>query len=225
MRLLRAVVLVFFAACLPAWADDGIVGFVVTAVPNGTAAAIETALWYPAEGASVQPTRLGPFTQDLAPGAPVRGRALPLIVISHGSGSSFTGHVDTALALAQAGFIVAAPTHTGDNTADTSGARDIGARTRQFTAVIEHVVAGGTPDLGRVTAHCTANPTLFERRLVATTAALPTPPVVTRAARPLHALVVAALIVRGCAVQPAARRSAASTPKVSPGPRVIPGPG
>ncbi len=207
MRLLRAVVLVFFAACLPAWADDGIVGFVVTAVPNGTAAAIETALWYP------------------APGAPVRGRALPLIVISHGSGSSFTGHVDTALALAQAGFIVAAPTHTGDNTADTSGARDIGARTRQFTAVIEHVVAGGTPDLGRVTAHCTANPTLFERRLVATTAALPTPPVVTRAARPLHALVVAALIVRGCAVQPAARRSAASTPKVSPGPRVIPGPG
>ena len=220
MRFMLAIMLVLFAASLPARASDGIVGFVVIAVPNGTAPPIETALWYPAEGAMPRATRLGPFSQDLAPGAPVQGRNLPLIVISHGSGSSFTGHVDTAFALAQAGFVVAAPTHTGDNTRDSSGATDLGARTRQFAAVIAHVVdhwnpgvvspgrigafgysagaftvlvaAGGTPEFGRITAHCAAHPAFFDCRLIGGAAAAPTQPVLTRATHTLRGLVVAA---------------------------------
>jgi len=220
MRLFQAVVLLLLAACLPARAENEIVGFVVIAVPNGTAPPVETALWYPAEGATPRPTRLAFFSQDLAAGASVRGRSLPLIVISHGSGSSFTGHVDTALALAEAGFVVAVPTHTGDNTRDSSGAKDLGARTRQFAAVIEHVVdhwnpgavdpnrigafgysagsftvlvaAGGTPDRSRVAVHCADHPTFFECRLIAGATPSAAPPVLTRTPRALRALVLAA---------------------------------
>ncbi|MEO3472004.1 prolyl oligopeptidase family serine peptidase [Roseomonas sp. CAU 1739] len=165
-------------------------------------------------------TRLDFFSQDLAPGAPVRGRNLPLIVISHGSGSSFVGHVDTAFALAQAGFVVAAPTHTGDNWRDSAGAADLGARTRQFAAVIEHVVdhwnpgavdpgrigafgysaggftvlaaAGGTPDLSRIVGHCAANPAFFDCRLIAAAAVPAAPTVLAPSPRGLRALVVAA---------------------------------
>lgn len=220
MRLLQAVVLVLLAACLPARAENGVVGFVVIAIPNGTAPPVETALWYPAEGATPRATRLDFFRQDLAASAPVRGRNLPLVIISHGSGSSFTGHVDTAFALAQAGFVVAVPTYTGDNTRDRAGAADLGARTRQFAAVIEHVVdlwnpgtvdpgrigafgysagaftvlvaAGGAPDRSRVAAHCAANPTFFDCRLIAAAAVPATPTVLRRAPRALRAIVVAA---------------------------------
>lgn len=44
----------------------------------------------------------------------------PLIVISHGTGGSSSGHSDTAGALAAAGFVVIAIEHTGDNFRDIS---------------------------------------------------------------------------------------------------------
>ena len=55
------------------------------------------------------------------PTAPAASGSRPLIVISHGTGGSNTGHSDTAAALAQAGYVVVAVTHTGDNYRDTSG--------------------------------------------------------------------------------------------------------
>ncbi len=51
---------------------------------------------------------------------PVAGERLPLIVMSHGSGGWFGAHRDTAAALADAGFVVAAIDHPGDNAADRS---------------------------------------------------------------------------------------------------------
>lgn len=146
------------------------------------------------------PTRVGSFTQNLVPGA-VRGRNLPLVVMSHGNGGSFASHVDTAFALAEAGFVVAALTHTGDNYRDSSGATDLAARTRHLAAVIGHVgerwnpeavnperigafgfssggftvlaAAGGTPDLTRITAHCAAHPAFYACRLIAGAAHAP----------------------------------------------------
>lgn len=56
----------------------------------------------------------------LAPDAAVAGGRHPLVVISHGTGGAPTGHLDTALALAEAGYVVAAPTHAGDNFRDQS---------------------------------------------------------------------------------------------------------
>jgi len=44
----------------------------------------------------------------------------PLIVMSHGSGGSYLSHHDTAAALADAGFVVAAINHVGDNAQDRS---------------------------------------------------------------------------------------------------------
>ena len=215
MRLLLAAILTFFAS-LPAWAD---IGFAVIQVPDGAAAPIETGIWYPAEGAAPRATQVGSFTQSLAPGAALRGRDWPLVVISHGSGSSFAGHADTALALAEAGFIVAAPTHPGDNYRDHSGASDLTARTRQFAAVVAYLTetwnpgavaparvaafgfsaggftvlaaAGGAPDLARIGPHCAAHPGFFDCRLIGA-AGPPGVQVLTRAPVPLRALVVAA---------------------------------
>jgi predicted dienelactone hydrolase len=50
----------------------------------------------------------------------VQGNALPLIIISHGTGGGNDNHDDTARALAENGFVVAAITHTGDNYRDKS---------------------------------------------------------------------------------------------------------
>ncbi|UPY35891.1 hypothetical protein [Sediminicoccus sp. KRV36] len=181
MRRFLAALLVLLASQLPARADGGAVSTRVIQVPDGAAPAIETSLWYPAESAS--------------PGAALRGRALPLVVFSHGSGAFSQSHADTAMALAGAGFIVAAPTHPGDNFRDRSGATDLAARTRQFVAVIGHVAeswspgavdsgriaafgysagaftvlvaAGGMPDRTLIAAHCAAHPEVFECRLIA----------------------------------------------------------
>jgi predicted dienelactone hydrolase len=46
--------------------------------------------------------------QIVATGDNVIGRGLPLVVVSQGSDGSFAGHYDTALALAEVGFVVAA---------------------------------------------------------------------------------------------------------------------
>lgn len=52
--------------------------------------------------------------------SPAEGTALPLVVISHGTGGGAISHVDTARALADAGFVVVAPMHPGDNFQDQS---------------------------------------------------------------------------------------------------------
>ncbi|MFK4499139.1 putative dienelactone hydrolase [Bradyrhizobium japonicum] len=61
---------------------------------------------------------------------PVAGSRLPLIVVSHGRRGSFLGHVDTATALADAGFVVAAINHPGDTASDSS-------RTDEFSVLVE----------------------------------------------------------------------------------------
>jgi predicted dienelactone hydrolase len=70
-------------------------------------------------------------------------RGLPLIVISHGTGGSNRGHEDTAVALAQAGFVVAAPTHTGDNYRDDSyvgKGMHLAGRPRHVSRAIDHML-------------------------------------------------------------------------------------
>jgi predicted dienelactone hydrolase len=50
----------------------------------------------------------------------IRGDRLPLVVVSHGGGGSYLGHADTAIALADAGFVVATINHAGDTVGDRS---------------------------------------------------------------------------------------------------------
>ena len=61
---------------------------------------------------------------------PINGDHLPLIVVSHGRRGAFLAHNDTAAALADAGFVVAAINHPGDNAKDSG-------RTDEFSVLIE----------------------------------------------------------------------------------------
>lgn len=157
-------------------------GFERTSAPDGDEPAIDIAVWYPTEAAAVA-TDLGPFTLEIAQRAPIAGKGLPLVLISHGNGGSSFSHHDTAIALAQAGYVVAAVTHTGDNHADQSREASMMDRPRHITRAIDHlltnwrghaqidparigmfgfssggfttlVIAGGIADLARVAPLC-----------------------------------------------------------------------
>lgn len=97
-------------------------------------------IWYPSQTIA-KPVSMGPTTMTVAINAPVNGKALPMIVMSHGTGGSYLGHFDTAIALADAGFVVVAMHHTGDNYADQSRSVDIMDRPRQVSRVIDHMLS------------------------------------------------------------------------------------
>jgi len=93
------------------------VGFQMVSVPNPQGKPLQLAIWYPT--GSQPGFRLIEYVpQMLATNGTVAGRGLPLIVISHGRGEPIAGRADTALALASAGFVAAAVTHTDDETLD-----------------------------------------------------------------------------------------------------------
>jgi predicted dienelactone hydrolase len=101
---------------------------------------LEIGIWYPSRATPVA-LGLGPTTMTVASNGPVEGSALPLVVMSHGTGGSYLGHADTAIALADAGYVVAAVTHTGDNYADQSRSVFIMDRPRQISRVIDHMLS------------------------------------------------------------------------------------
>ena len=83
------------------------------------------AIWYPcaAEPKTVALGNLAvaaDFGLTGAKDCPVTGAKLPLIIFSHGRGGWFGQNHDTAEALADAGFVVAAINHPGDNANDSS---------------------------------------------------------------------------------------------------------
>jgi predicted dienelactone hydrolase len=95
-------------------------GIQALSVPSdGSSPALSGAVWYPC---ALAPTtmKLGPFIVSATKDCPITGTKLPLMVISHGRTGSFLDHRDTAQALADAGFVVAAISHPGDNAQDSS---------------------------------------------------------------------------------------------------------
>src|SRR5579864_5624982 len=111
------IALILFVALVAASAHAA--GFQYGTAPNPDGQPLELGIWYPSD-APVSPQPLGLFTQEVALYAPIAGKNLPLIVISHGTGGGASSHYDTAIALADAGFIVVALTHSGDNYSDQS---------------------------------------------------------------------------------------------------------
>jgi predicted dienelactone hydrolase len=110
----------------------------VAADPEGKP--LEIGIWYPSPAAA-NPVAMGPVTMHVAVNGPARGKDLPLVVMSHGNGGYFLSHFDTAIALADAGFVVAAVTHTGDNYADQSRSTDVMDRPRQISRVLDHMLS------------------------------------------------------------------------------------
>lgn len=114
----------------------------------------------------------------------------PLVVISHGNGGAFSGHQDTAEALAEAGFVVAALNHPGDNYLDMSRSLQLTDRPSHVSALISYMtaqwrgasgidaarigafglsaggftvitLAGGESDAGAILEHCAGHPEFF----------------------------------------------------------------
>ncbi len=88
------------------------------------------AIWYPCAGEPKE-VPLGNLAVAADFGlmgvkdCPVTGAKLPLVIFSHGRGGFFGQHHDTAEALADAGFVVAAINHPGDNGNDLSHRDDL----------------------------------------------------------------------------------------------------
>jgi len=82
------------------------------------------AAWYPCSGPQ-QETKVGGRTIAGTKDCLLVGDKLPLVVISHGRSGWFGGHHSTAAALADAGFVVAAISHPGDNMSDKSRVDDL----------------------------------------------------------------------------------------------------
>ena len=95
------------------------VGFAEFTVQDPEDKPLKVGVWYPTD-ASAGFNIIGLSAQMVALNGPVVGQDLPLVVISHGTGGLLSSHSDTALALASAGFVVAAVNHTGDNAQDDS---------------------------------------------------------------------------------------------------------
>lgn len=119
------------------------VGFHIARAMDANGKPFAIGVWYPTEARAWPTTLVGITLMKVARDAPIAGRDLPMVVISHGNGGGLQSHADLALALASAGHVVAAPMHAGDNFADQSaaGAATLYSnRTRQLHAAVDHML-------------------------------------------------------------------------------------
>jgi predicted dienelactone hydrolase len=194
MSLLKslAAALVAVAIIAPVARAAG-VGFSELKIEGDGARPLTVGVWYPTD-APVEPGPVGAYSQTVARDGPVAGEHLPLVVISHGNGGAYDNHYDTAIALAQAGFVVAAISHLGDTHEDQSRALFLWDRPRQIHALIDYmltrwpararidaarvgmfgfssggfttlVAIGGVPDMSLVGAHALAHPSYYDAQL------------------------------------------------------------
>ena len=119
------------------------VGFSRLSTADPMGGQMQYSLWYPTKVPN-SVVRLDQFeflgTQDAEPAAGHFG----LVILSHGSGGFDLGHRDTAIALAKAGFIAAAPLHPRNNFHDDIGDDQrivLDGRPRQLSAVIDALLA------------------------------------------------------------------------------------
>ena len=118
------------------------VGLAVARVA-GAAKPFAVVIWYPTSGTAWPTTQLGITLMSVARDGPVDGRQLPLVVVSHGNGGGPGSHADLALALADAGYVVAAPMHAGDNLEDSTGASGPtfwSNRSRELRATVDYML-------------------------------------------------------------------------------------
>ena len=119
-------------------------GFTRIEVPAaGAGPAIQAMVWTPC-AAPPADVDVGPYVvrgvRDCA--IPKDGK-WPLVVISHGQGGSMLGHHDTAVALADAGFVAVSLNHPGDTFADDAGAQRLAifeTRPRDVSRVVSFML-------------------------------------------------------------------------------------
>lgn len=116
-------------------------GFKQIRVHDSGEADLTVGVWYPSDvQAPAEPNT--EYGMAVALNAPVSRSNETLILISHGYSGWYAGHADTAIALADAGYIVAAPSHAGNTWSDMSSplAKWVLDRPRHITRVIDHML-------------------------------------------------------------------------------------
>jgi len=126
---LGELVLIVVACLAATLAHAAGLGFIEVPADAGRSA-LTGMVWTPCAAAPSEVALGGGVFLPGVKDCPVAGNRLPLIVVSHGRRGSFLGHVDTATALADAGFVVAAINHPGDTARDSS-------RTDEFSVLVE----------------------------------------------------------------------------------------
>jgi predicted dienelactone hydrolase len=193
-RVFALLVAALLSALAHTQAGDQSVGYRRLTMPDPAGPPVEIGVWYPTTAAA-EPRPLELFQQTVAEDAAPSGHGLPLVVISHGTGGGLGGHYDIALALARAGYVVAALNHTGDNYRDQSRAVDLPNRPRQLKLLVDYMLdswagravidparigafgfsaggftvlaaAGGEPDLASFGPHCAVHPDYFDCGLI-----------------------------------------------------------
>jgi predicted dienelactone hydrolase len=127
--------------------DDhvGCVGLSVRDREQGVS--LPVSVLFPTDAPST-PRAFGQYIIDVASDAPVIGRQLPLVVISHGNGGSPWAHRGTALHLVRHGMVVALVEHLGNSRSDStlSGSTEmLQHRPRHLRLALDAVLAA--PDL------------------------------------------------------------------------------
>lgn len=117
LRVTCLLVCALFAAS-PAAAVEYNAGYrsLVTWLP-GPKIRVDVAVWYPAQRSPSQVKADSWFFPSARNATPLPG-LWPLIILSHDSPGSRFAHHDLAIALTGQGYMVAAPTHDGDNAQD-----------------------------------------------------------------------------------------------------------
>lgn len=136
------VVAVLAYAISTARHSDKPVGFQVARVETKSGP-VAVALWYPTSGTPRPSTFISGNLLSVARDGPVLGTDLPIVLISHGNDGGALSHVDLAMDLASAGYVVAAPTHAGDNYADRSRQGSpalFSQRAEQLRATLDYVL-------------------------------------------------------------------------------------
>jgi predicted dienelactone hydrolase len=129
----------------------GAVGFQWASAPDPGQSPLQIAIWYPSTSAATGSPSPA-FDMDVAVNGALPAGRHPLIVMSHGTGGMALNSYDTAAALADAGFVVVAVTHTGDNYQDQSTAftrRNFADRPRHVSRVIDFML-GAWPGRGSI---------------------------------------------------------------------------
>jgi predicted dienelactone hydrolase len=148
-RLLAAIAILVcglaIAAFTTAQRSERPVGFTMVPATDAGGKPFPVAVWYPTQARAWPTTMVGVALMDVARDAPVAGSRLPLVVLSHGNGGGPGSHADLAMALAGAGYVVAAPMHAGDNYTDQSAvgsASFVSDRVRQLRATVDFMLTG-----------------------------------------------------------------------------------
>jgi len=111
-------------------------------IPGRVADQEPVVVFYPTHAAGPQVQRWQ-FALPVVEGAPPAGGNGRLVVISHGSPSNPWVNADLAIALTQAGFVVAMPWHLRDNSSDSSDGGPVSWKRRphEVSAAIDTVLA------------------------------------------------------------------------------------